>query len=419
MKIYDTVIIGAGAAGLYCGCKLTSRPGKETLILEKGKKPGLKLLMAGGGQCNVTHGGSIKDFLNCYGDNGKLIRSALQRHSNLELCGFLESLGVSLYEREDGKIFPRSLDGREVLKALLSKVSENNIEIKSEVEVKDVRINQEGEEGGEGQSFTVFSAGGGEFRCRNLVIAAGGCSYPSTGSDGKMLGILRDNLGVKVKAPSPALTSVIPEDYRYGGLRGISFDDVEISLIPAEERRKPRKLRGDLLFAAQTLSGPAILNGSRYMRPGDELRVNYVHPTAGPEVIARCRAEFPGNGKSPQVYMSDCLGLPKRFAQVLSKRLNMENRKVSQLSGKEIKALAETITEDRFKIKKLSGYNEAMVTAGGVSLDEMDLRRMCLKKHEGLYIIGEILDVDGDTGGYNLQFAYSSACTAAEDINGR
>lgn len=417
MKIYDTVIIGAGAAGLYCGCKLHSRAGKEILILEKGKKPGLKLLMAGGGQCNVTHGGSIKDFLNCYGDNGKLIRRALQRHSNLELCGFLEDLGVSLYEREDGKVFPKSLNGREVLKALLGKVSENNIEIKFGAEVKDVRINEEADEDDGGQRFTVLSDAGGELRCRNLVIAAGGCSYPSTGSNGSMLGILRDNLGLKVEAPSPALTSVVPEDYRYGGLTGISFDDVEISLLPAEECRKPRKLRGDLLFAAQTLSGPAILNGSRYMRPGDGLRVDYLYPAAGPEVIARCKAEFPGNGKSPQAYMSDCLGLPKRFAQVLSKRLNMENRKVSQLSGKEIKALAEVLTEDRFKIKKLSGYNEAMVTAGGVSLDEMNLRRMCLKNHEGLYIIGEILDVDGDTGGYNLQFAYSSACTAAEDIN--
>lgn len=407
IKKYDTVIVGAGAAGLYCGCKLDL---PNAVILEKGKRPGVKLLMAGNGQCNVTHGGSVKDFLGCYGSKGKHIRGALQRHNNVELCKFFERLGVPLHEREDGKIFPESMDGKDVLTSLLRGIDRKNIDIRFGVDIEKIS-----ERSGDSKRGFELVSEAGSFACRNLIIATGGCSYPASGSDGAMLGVLERDLGLSVVEPSPALTPVFVKDYRYGDLRGMSFKDVEVKIlsITGDEHR----LFGDLLFTERNLSGPVILNGSRYMKAGDTLQINYVYPLTESALIARLKKDFPSNDKSPQSYISVELGLPKRFAQTIAKELKIEGSKVSQLSGAGIKALAATLTKSTFIIRKLGNFNTAMATAGGVNLEEIDLRTMQSKKYKGLYVIGEALDIDGDTGGYNLQFAYSSAAAAADSIN--
>lgn len=417
---YENIIVGLGAAGLYCTCRLIKTAGadfdmpRNILVLEKTKRPGTKLLMAGSGQCNVTHGGSIKDFIKCYGENGKSIRSVLQRHNNLELQQFLESAGVPLWEREDGKVFPKSMSGKDVLAALMKIIQNSHAEIKYSEEVIGITPVTDG-----GKARFQVKTTGSTYTCTNLVIATGGCSYPSTGSDGKMLQVLSKDLNIRIEEVRPALTPVYVENYPYQELTGISFDDIEITIINKDSKIKSR---GDLLFTKKNISGPVILNNSRYMKPGALLKINYLHRAVGggaadgPEIIARFKKGFAGNGKSPQTYICEEFELPKRFAKNLCDRLAISEKKVSQLSPAEIKALALSLTEDTFTINSLAGFKEAMATKGGVALDQITLKTMESKDIAGLYFIGEAVDIDGDTGGYNLQFAYSSAYAAADSI---
>lgn len=393
MKKYDTIIVGAGASGLYCACALK---GGKNLILEKGKRPGLKLLMAGSGQCNVTHGGSIKDFLDHYGTHGKSVRGVLQRYNNLALCRMLSDFGVDTVEREDGKVFPKSMNGRDVLDSLLANA---NAEIEYGKEV----ISVAKEDG-----FVVETTGQ-TYYCENLVVATGGASYPTTGSDGKLATVLSQNLGLKLEELRPSLTPVFVEGYPYGELSGISFKDIEIAL-------DGQRAVGDILFTFKNLSGPVIINSSRYMKTGDTITINYIWPMKPAELESKLKKEFPGNNKSALNYLIDELHLPKRFAKLVVDALDFDC-KVSQLSGANIKALVKEVAAKSFKISGLAGFKEAMATAGGINLSEISTKTMESKKYPGLYFIGEVLDVDGDTGGYNLQFAYSSACGAAEHIN--
>lgn len=396
MKKYDTIIVGAGAAGLYCSCALNE---KNNLILEKGRRPGLKLLMAGSGQCNVTHGGSIKDFLSHYGEHGKRIRGPLQRHNNIELCQMLSNFGVETVEREDGKVFPKSMDSRDVLDALLNNC---NGDISYETEVINI---DEDEDGG-----FILTTSKGDFFCQTLVVATGGASYPTTGSDGRLARTLAKELEIDIEELRPALTPAFVENYPYGELSGISFKNVEV-------RVAGHTLIDDILFTFKNLSGPAIINSSRYMRTGDVLTINFLWPMRPEELLSKMKKDFPGNGKSIQHYLIDELSLPKRFAKLISEVLSMESLKVSQLTGTQMKQIVAELATKTFVISGLAGFKEAMATAGGISLDEIDAKTMESKKYPGLYFIGEVLDVDGDTGGYNLQFAYSSAKAAAEHIN--
>lgn len=399
MKKYDTIIIGAGAAGLYCACALD---GGKNLILEKGKRPGLKLLMAGSGQCNVTHGGSIKDFLIHYGDHGKRIRGVLQRYNNLSLCDMLSNFGVETIEREDGKVFPKSMNGKDVLEALLSNA---NADILYETEVLSVSKTAE-------DSSYVIATKKGDFYARNVIIATGGASYPTTGSDGYLARKVAADLDLELAELRPALTPVFVENYPYGELSGISFKDVEIAV-------DGQRAIGDILFTFKNLSGPVIINSSRYMKTGDTLVLNYLWPMRPEELLAKLKKDFPGNNKSLQHYLIDELGLPKRFSKLVCEMLAIDSSKVSQLSGTQMKSVVSELTCKTFTISGLAGFKEAMATAGGISLSEISTKTLESKKYSGLYFIGEVLDVDGDTGGYNLQFAYSSACAAAEHINNK
>lgn len=429
---YQNIIIGAGAAGLYCGCAL----GGDTLILEKTSRPGSKLLASGSGQCNITHGGSIKDFIGHYGSHGKNIRRVLQRHGNIPLRDFFESLGVSLLEREDGKIFPSSMKSMSILQALLRELERKKVDISCNSPVvklippkisgsfagEDAYGEAEADKNESSEAEANENAGaesrdllfqvqipGKTLKCRNLIIATGGCSYPKTGSDGKMFDILRRDLGLEIVKPEPALTPVYVEDYIYGDLSGISFKNISMNISGAVHR-------GDLLFTGKNLSGPLVLNNSRYLSPGAGFSLNFLAPLSGQEASARFKRDFPGGGKSPQSYMCEELELPRRFAQKTALELGISRNKVSQLTGGQIRKLAETLTDAHFTVSALAGFGEAMATKGGISLSEIELSKMSSKRYEGLYFIGEAVDVDGDTGGYNLQFAFSSAFAAAESI---
>lgn len=399
--IYDTIIIGAGAAGLYCAARMNPKTSGSVLLLEKTQKTGTKLLMSGAGQCNLTHGGNIKDFLTCYGSHGSRIRTTLYAHNNLAVCDFFASLNVSVTEREDGKIFPASMDAHQVRDALLSAARRNGAVLQTGADVTSVQPCVSG--------YQVTASDGRTWSCRNLVFACGGCSYPTTGSDGSIFPVLQKDLGLEIVPPVPSLTPVFVENYIFSDLSGISFQNVEVT---ADGNR----FTGDLLLTHRNLSGPVILNNSRFLKTGTRLLINFIFPHTKDSLLEKMQKEFPKNSRNAEHWLADAYSLPKRFCEVIMEEAGMARRKVSTLSGEERRMLADRLTAHTFTVSGLGSFRQAMATAGGVSLGELNLKTMEAKRFPGLYFIGEMTDVDGDTGGYNLQFAFASAAAAAKSI---
>ncbi len=369
-KKYNAIIIGAGAAGLMCAANLKVAHG---LIIEKGSLPGRKLLLSGGGRCNITHGGSIKDFVNCYGDNGKKIRSCLYKHSNISMMDFFHANGLDLVEDEKGLVHPSSMKAEDVLNLLLKKASDNGWTISTDFETHSEI---------EGNLF---------FRrlkklSDNIIIACGGITYPASGSDGSLYPFLREELGLEFTEPRSALAPINVMDYPYGELSGISVSDVELCIGTGKNSHRQK---GDILLTHKNLSGPVVLNISRYADKGEQLRINWLPGSADP--------------------IGDAEGkLPKRLYRLIANRAMTDKGFIST------KKLASLLVADTFIVEGCEPGG--MVTSGGIKLSCVDLRTMELKAHPGIYAIGEVLDVDGNTGGYNLQFCWSSACAAADAI---
>ncbi len=394
---YNCIIVGAGAAGLFYAAADETEGRK--LIIEKTSRPGQKLLMSGNGMCNITHGGSIKDFIAHYGDKGAKIRTCLYKHSNLELMQFMENADVPLTERPDGKLFPASMRAADVLDALLAKAYRNGFAFLYDCAVTGI---DEGSKGNASDGVCISLSDGRTLRTQKLVIATGGASYPATGSDGSFMEVLKRDLDVKMTALKPALAPVFVENYPYSDLSGISFDDVTVSCGGHTER-------GPMLLTHKGFSGPAMLHISQYVKPGAQLTINYLPDQNIADVYRTIRDDQPANSKGIANYLAVQFGLPKAFAEKL---FSAPSRKLSSIGHKELENIVHLMMDRKHTVSGTGGFKEAMVTAGGVSLEEMNLKNMSLIKYPCIHVIGEALDINGDTGGYNLQFAYSSARTA-------
>lgn len=390
---YDIVIIGGGASGLMLASQLDLN-GMQGLILEGSSSLGTKLLMSGGGRCNITHGGPVKDFVYAYGDEGQALRRCLYRHSNLDLAKWLSGMGVELADENGdpvdasygsggmdhaGRIFPASGKARDVLDVLINEAASNLWQIESDAKVTGLIH--------ENDLWEITLESGYVLKAENAVIATGGITYPETGSDGSMLELLED-LGMDINEPRSALAPVFVENYPYAELSGVSVPDVTVIAFSSDAactcKGKAAKMKGDLLFTHEGLSGPVILNISKYVRQG--------------ELIRLC-------------YNKELHELPKRMQGIL------RDRSRGLLGDVRTNVLASFLDHDDFAV---SGVDDrGMVTAGGVSLDEVDTATMRVRRLEGLYIIGEALDADGITGGYNLQLCWSTACTCADDLRDR
>lgn len=405
--LYDVIIIGAGPAGLFCGCHLDSN--LNCLILERNSRPGIKLLMTGAGQCNLTHDGSIKDFLSHFGDKGKQIRQILYKYNNDALIEYFQKRQLKMIKREDGKVFPQSLQAKDVLCTIMNHCKENGVQIQYNMNVEKVLYD-------ESQSIFKIYSTNQQLSTKNLVVATGGCSYPSTGSDGSFFNILKA-LNIKISTVKPVLAPVYIEGYAYEHLSGISFEKAKIEVY--RDNKKIAENTGDVLFTHKCLSGPGILDISRNIEREDVLILNYYNKKNKESVIKELKKDLIDNSKLQfNTLIRNYFDLPKRFIDTIFKASHIDtDKKSSQISSKELMAVINKIMSDTLKVKDTGGFEIAMATSGGVSLDQVDLKRLSFKKNEQLYFVGEALDVDGDTGGYNLQFAFSSGVFCARSIN--
>ncbi len=398
---YDCILIGGGASGLMFASKLHN---VNNLLLEASPRLGSKLLMSGGGHCNITHGGSIKDFVDCYGDSGKRLRSCLYKHSNLELIDMLEKGGIATVTNDEGRVFPASMRAKDVLEFFEKRAYRNGWDIRLDSKV--VSISPAPSKG-----YEIATSDGSTYQAKRLIIATGGITYPRTGSDGSLFKVLRD-LGVSITKLHSVLAPLSIENYPYSELAGISLGD--ISIQTGTNKKNRHEYRGSMLFAHNDITGPAVLNISRYAAPGSEIIINYIPDFESPmETLQR---ELSSRRADYSTIIAEIFELPKRFAQVIVLRASSAKEKATaSRDGISIKRIIQLLTSDRLIVESRGG--NGMVTSGGVELGEISTKTMELKKHPGIYVIGEALDVDGITGGYNLQFAYSSASAAADAIS--
>lgn len=428
--IYDNIIIGGGSAGLFCGASI-EKNNKKTLLIEKTNCLGKKLLISGNGQCNFTHAGDIKDFLERYGDKGKLIRKILYKFSNIKVMEFFENEGVEVYEREDGKVFPKSLKSIDIRDNLVKLIKENSVEIKLNFHVANIR--RYGEVGNLshidekddkiGDYFLIEGVNGEKVLGKNIVIATGGASYKNTGSNGKLLDIINKNFPkIEIKPFKEGLVPIFVENYGFSEISGSSVKNVKVSLINPKDNRKEKgdsktkEVLGDILFTHKNLSGPAILNFSRYINPGDRFKVNFLNN----EKIGEKIFITDGVKKILLNHLAENMRISRGLIEIAIRQCigsEYVHTSVEAVGKNKIIQLINKLKNWEFTVSGTSGFNLAMVSCGGIKLDNIDKKTMECKEEKGMYFIGEVLDIDGDTGGYNIQFAFSSGYIAAKAIS--
>ena len=404
--VYDLIIIGAGAAGLFAAAN--APVDWNTLVLEKTDSPGKKLLLTGSGQCNLTNNEPIKAFLSRYGENGKRLRPVLFPFSNLALMEYFEQNGLPLKVREDGKIFPSSLKSVDVLNLLLDRCKNNGVVIRYRSAVTEIAHNDESENAGYSVKITD-----GQYCSRSILVATGGESYPQTGSDGSLFACL-EKFGLSLAPRRPALTPIFVHDYPFSDLSGLAFQKTVVT-VEKRDDKKSVTVEGSLLITHKGFSGPSILEISRYASESDRLIINYLPERTHEDLRLELIKTAAGDPRQIVTILESITALPRSFLERACNKSDIaKNEKASRLSGHEMGTLAEQITADSYKISSTGGFSVAMTTAGGVNLDEINIQTMEAKRFTGLYFAGEVLDVDGDTGGYNLQFAFSSAKRSIE-----
>ena len=394
---YDAIVIGGGPAGMFAAITMKEHLG-TVAIIEKNDRIGKKLLLSGSGQCNLTHSGNMNEFAGKYGDKGAFLKPAFKGFDNMALLSFFEKRGVSFEQRKDGKFFPKSGKASDILSVLEKELRHLGVDILCNEKASRVIKTENG--------FRVDTK---NLSCKSkfLVLATGGMSYPSTGSSGDGYSFA-ESLGHLIAPVKPALAPVVCKCFEGDSLAGLSFEKVGLGLW--RKGKKQRSFEGPLLYTHDGLSGPAILNNSRDFEPGDILEINYLfgqdRASFEKKLTERASKSLPPKVKK---YLRE-LGFSERFCIDRMKKAGIsEGLSISETGKAERKRLAGFLTEERFEISQIKGFNIAMATRGGVDTSEINRKTMESKKVEGLFFVGEVLDIDGETGGYNLQAAFSTA----------
>lgn len=400
------IIIGAGPAGLFTAVQ-AKKENNKILILEKNSQAGKKLLMSGSGQCNLTHTGDVDDFLSHYGKNDMFLISSLYQFNNRALLDFFRKSGIDFIKDDNGKFFPSSLKAADILNVLINECRNKDIEINYNSTVYKVNFKEEN------NSFLV-STDKNKYQSDYLVIAAGGKSYPTTGSSGDGYEFAEE-LGHNIVAPEPALTPVDIKDYSFSDLAGISLQNAELSLW--RNKKVIKRWTGDILFTHKGLSGPGILNHSRYIKANDLIKINLLKVKNEAVLDKIFIKKFDENGNKLIKNVISEFHLPNRLLYAVLDKIKIDkNKKAAQLTKDERKKIVKILYSLKLNVDKTASFNQAMVTKGGIALSEIDPSSMESKLKPGLFAVGEVLDIDGDTGGYNLQAAFSTAYAAGKEI---
>ena len=408
---WDVIVVGAGAAGLVAAERAATR-GRKTLLLERNRKPGVKILMSGGTRCNLTHATDARGIVAAYGPPGRFLHSALAALGPQDLVALVENEGVPTKVEETGKVFPVSNRAGDVLAAFLARLRRSGCELALEESL--VQLDRAAEGFRLVTSKRTLSAG-------RVIITTGGQSYPGCGTTGDGYR-WATQLGHSLVPPRPALVPVTTADDWARSLSGITIPDVRLRLIePGERPRVLDERRGSLLFAHFGLSGPVVLDISRHVsgHPSPQslrLECDFLPDQRPADLDERLRRQAAAEGRKQLTALVPA-SLPRRLAEALVNVAGLAaDGKAGELSKAGRAALVQAIKAASLCVTGTRGFAKAEVTAGGVPLDEIDSSTMQSKLAPGLFLAGEVLDLDGPIGGYNFQAAFSTGWLAGESV---
>ena len=406
MRNYDVIVIGAGPAGLIAAGRAAQKGGK-VLVLEKMRSEGRKLLITGKGRCNVTNDKSISEFIKHVYPNGRFLKNAFSNFYSKDILEILERYNVSISLERGGRYFPTSNKARDVLDALLKWSRSFNVEIRCSMRVEKLIV-EDGSVGG-------VVVNGEQIRAGNVIIATGGKSYPATGSSGDGYDLARQ-VGHTISTPMPALVPVETEGNVARKLQGLNLKNVKA--VVWVDGKKAGEDFGEMIFTHFGLSGPIILTLSRTMvselRNNSKVEVTIdLKPALDEKKLdMRLQRDLAEHGKK-KVGNIFRYWLPSTMIPVFIGLLELDPEKeCHQVSSKERKRIRHLLKNLPFKIINHRPFKEAIITAGGVSTNEISSKTMESKLVNGLFFAGEVIDVDAETGGYNLQIAYSTGWLA-------
>ncbi|MEF1255869.1 NAD(P)/FAD-dependent oxidoreductase [Vibrio sp. M260112] len=391
---FDVVIIGAGAAGLMCAAEAGKR-GRKTLVLDHAKKPGRKILIAGGGRCNFTnYDVSANNYL-C--QNPHFVKSALSQYTNWDFISMVSKHGIEFEERDHGQLFcVGDYTSKDIVKMLLAECDLPSITQRYQQDVHQIEKTEHG---------FVLHANTNVIECQSLVIATGGLSMPKLGATPFGYKIA-EQFGLEVISTTAGLVpfTLHKEDKEaFAELSGIA--------VPAEITAQDGTMfKEALLFTHRGLSGPSVLQISSFWKAGEKVTINLVPEADIDELLQRSLE------KHPNQTLKNALAkvLPKRLVEVLIDRKVLQDKPLKQFNTKQLGEITHTLENWQVMPNGTEGYRTAEVTLGGVDTNHLSSKTMECKQIKGLYFIGEVMDVTGWLGGYNFQWCWSSGFVAGQ-----
>ncbi|TKU19065.1 NAD(P)/FAD-dependent oxidoreductase [Citrobacter sp. wls826] len=394
MERFDTVIIGAGAAGMFCAAQ-AGQAGSRVLLIDNGKKPGRKILMSGGGRCNFTN--LYVEPAAYLSQNPHFCKSALARYTQWDFIDLVGKHGIAWHEKTLGQLFCDD-SAQQIVDMLVDECEKGNVTMRLRSEILSVER--------DGDDF-VLELNGMSVGTKKLVIASGGLSMPGLGATPFGYKIA-EQFGLNVLPTRAGLVPFTLHKPLLEQLQVLSGVSVS-SVITAEDGIV---FRENLLFTHRGLSGPAVLQISSFWQPGEFVSINLLPDVDLASFLDDQRSAHPNQSLKNTLAMQ----LPKRLVECLQQLGQIPDVSLKQLNVRDQQTLVETLTEWRVQPNGTEGYRTAEVTLGGVDTNELSSRTMEARKVPGLYFIGEVMDVTGWLGGYNFQWAWSSAWACAQDL---
>lgn len=406
---FDVAVIGGGPAGMIAAGR-AGELGASVILVEKNRQLGKKLLMTGGNRCNLTNNSTAENIMKRIGKNGKFLFSALSVFGPVEVMDFFEKKGVAVKIEEDNKVFPKSNKALDILDALLMYLGENKIRIKTNSSVSKIFSKNNHIE-------KIILSDGEEILADKFILATGGKSYPITGSNGDGF-LWLSELGHSIVKPIPSLVPVVVKEKFCKKLEGLSLKNIVISLYKNNQKIKTGE--GDIIFTKNGISGPLIIEMSKIISQSlsskTEISLDFFPSLSHIELDKKIQVLFQKNIKKLFKNSLEKMLPPKLLPIIMELSQIDSEKKVTLITKKERKKITQLLKEFPFEIIGVCGFEKAIITSGGVSLKEIHSKTMQSRIIDNLYFAGEIIDLDGPTGGYNLQICWSTGYMAGTNV---
>jgi predicted Rossmann fold flavoprotein len=403
-KTWDAIIIGGGAAGLFCA-GVAGQLGKKVLVLDHADVLGEKIRISGGGRCNFTNlHSSPANFLSL---NPHFVKSALARYPSSEFIKLVTAHGIDYHEKHQGQLFCDD-SAKQIIEMLFAECAKGNVSIRNPVAVQSITQN--------GDRWSVQTSAGIE-RSKSVVMATGGLPVPAIGATAYSLDVAKQ-FGLNVVDPRPALVPLSFTADNFGDLSELAGLSVPIRIASGSKghRYGACRFNEDVLLTHKGLSGPAVLQASSYWQEGEPIHIDWLGAIERPGGF-NCDELF--NNEENRLKLTETIlasVLPQRLAKSFAEQRNLMGRKWAEVSKKDRQALKELITNWSVKPAGTLGWKKAEVMLGGVDTKELDGQTMMSRKHPGLFFIGECVDVTGHLGGHNFQWAWASGFACAQSL---